>query len=432
MLPLHIWNSFWRLWANAVPAGGSQISTDAVVTSLPLAKTLHNNIAAHITDDPLSAQEKYDLLSEYGAHILCLIDASGQCTYLSRNFETITGLAIAEQLSKPLHELLHTDFHERLQACFTNSSPRQIAQPLRCKVKHADGKWYWYQLLIRSRSTGRANDFVCVMENIHDMISAQHTLQKARLEAELALRARSEFLANMSHELRTPLNAVIGFAQIIDSEMFGEINNEHYKDYIRHIQDSGYDLLAKIEDLLEIANIDAGRVTLSKEEARLADIFDHVRHTQLHHANASQVSLEIGACVTDRLLYVDRLKLQHILGHLVSNAIRHSARGGVVSVHSHTGAEGLVITVSDQGAGIMPDKLAAILTAMQEENCWASANEHGTIGLGLALTREFVALHGGQVDVHSVTEEGTTITITLPPECLRDTHRSGALAHAAV
>ena len=413
--PLHLWNSFWKQWAN------TPIKADAASGTSSISKRKKPaNAAARVEHDGLSPQEKYDFLSEYGSHILCLVHNGGDCTYLSRNFESITGLACEGQIGKRLTELVHPDFHERLLALIANCVS---TQNMRCKLKHADGKWYWYQFLIHPRHEGKAGELVCVVENIHEHILAQNTLQKARLEAELALRSRSEFLANMSHELRTPLNAVIGFSQIIESEIFGKIENSQYMDYIRHIQESGYDLLAKIEDLLEIANIDAGRVTLSKEEVYASEIVQHVLESQSHHANAARISLMSEMAEQDSLLYVDRLKLQHILGHLVFNAIKFSPHGGSIMLSTHVGEQGIDICVRDSGAGIAQAKLDAILTALQEDNCWSSANEHSAIGLGLALTREFVALHGGQVSMHSGLGQGTTIVISLPRECVRATMR---------
>ncbi|MBY0407428.1 MAG: PAS domain-containing sensor histidine kinase [Rickettsiales bacterium] len=408
---MHIWNSFWKQW------GLPQSEAD---TLPPLDTPLPRAYAPASSHDGLTPQEKYDFLSEYGSHILCLVQKDVGCTYLSRNFESITGLPCAEQMGKPLSGLVHPDFHERLAAVMDACETQHI---LRCKLKHADGKWYWYQFLIHPRSEGKAGELVCVVESIHEHVSAQNTLQKARLEAELALRARSEFLANMSHELRTPLNAVIGFSQIIESEIFGKIDNPQYMEYIRHIQESGYDLLAKIEDLLEIANIDAGRVTLSKEEVYASDILQHVLESQSHHANAARISLFSEPSEEDSLLYVDRLKLQHIMGHLVSNAIKFSSAGGSIALSARACQTGLDFYVRDRGAGMSPDKLAAITTALLEDNCWSSANENSTIGLGLALTREFVALHGGQVQVESRLNEGTTIIIALPKECVRATMR---------
>jgi len=368
--------------------------------------------------DGLTPEQKYQYLAEYGTHVLCLINIPKGCTYLSRNFESITGLKCEKLLGEKLFGIIHSDHQKRFKELLTTRIPEDKPKHFRCKLKHSDKKWYWYDLLIHSKHGGSRGEFVCILENIHDTIIAQSTLQKAKLEAELALRSRSEFLANMSHELRTPLNAVIGFSQIIESEIFGKIDNPQYLDYIKHIQESGYDLLAKIEDLLEIANIDAGRVTLSKEEVYISDIFRHVLDTQTHHAMSAQVTLDTPTLPANILLNVDRLKLQHILGHLVANAIKFSPQGTTITLNAAVTKSGLRICVKDTGTGMTDVKLNAIVTALQEDNCWTTATDNNAIGLGLALTREFVALHGGQVDISSKPADGTIITISLPESCV--------------
>jgi PAS domain S-box-containing protein len=368
--------------------------------------------------DGLTPQEKYDYLSEYGAHILCLLSADKGCTYLSKNFEAITGHICSNQLGQKIFDIIHRDYHSRINELM-RSAPDDKPQQLRCKLQHADKKWYWYLFLIHPKREGEKGEYVCVVENINDNMVTQNTLQKARLEAELALRSRSEFLANMSHELRTPLNAVIGFSQIIESGIFGKVEVPQYMDYIKHIQESGFDLLAKIEDLLEIANIDAGRVALTKDEVHVNDIFRLVMDAQNHHAAAAKITLSASDQQQDILLYVDRLKLQHILGHLVSNAIKFTPKNSVITLSASLTNQGVELIVRDNGAGIPEDKLNIILAALKEDNYWTMNNASHGIGLGLALTREFVGLHGGHVSVTSNATDGTQITITLPRECIR-------------
>jgi len=348
-----------------------------------------------------------------------MLSAEEGCTYLSKNFETITGHANSERLGNPFFDIIHADYQTRLRDVLAAPAADTKPQQLRCKLRHADNKWNWYLFMIHPKRDGKPGEYVCVAENINDNMVTQNTLQKARLEAELALRSRSEFLSNMSHDLRTPLNAVIGFSQIIESGIFGKVDNPQYIEYVHHIQESGFDLLAKIEDLLEIANIDAGTVTLNREEVYVSDILRLVMEAQSHHANSAKVRLEFDAGYNDVLLHVDRIKLQHILGHLVANAIRFSRPGSSISLKTSTTPYGLDIRVQDSGAGISADKLAALTAALQEDNCWTTAGGRDVIGLGLALTREFVALHGGEVAVASKPSEGTTITITLPRECIR-------------
>lgn len=211
---------------------------------------------------------------------------------------------------------------------------------------------------------------------------------------------------------------MIGFSQIIESEMFGKIENPQYLEYVKHIQESGYDLLSKIEDLLEIASIDAGRMVLDKQEVYLSDILKHVIEAQTHHASPLQVQLAYQPPKSDLLLSVDRVKMQHILGHLINNALKFSPQGATVSVSTQPAADGgLEIIVRDQGIGMPKNKLDAILFALDQEGGWTAKNNK-VIGLGLALAKEFVSLHGGNLHLESVPGKGTIVYVRLPKVCL--------------
>ncbi len=202
-------------------------------------------------------EDKYHYLTEYGTQILCLLTPEGECSYLSPNFGTLTGNI--PELCHGAHfmDYLHDDFRDRLQALLAGRNDA-AGKPLayRCKLRHGDGSYYWYLFLIHGRHSAESRELVCVMENVHDSIQIQNSLQKAKLEAELALRARSEFLANMSHDLRTPLNAVIGFAQMMEAQVLGNLGNPQYLEYARHIRESGHELLARIDAILKHSNLE--------------------------------------------------------------------------------------------------------------------------------------------------------------------------------
>jgi len=413
VLVLQFWASYMKEW-NDLLAPAQIIEADPT----PQEKTT-NIPPLESKNDAITPKEKYEYLSEYGTQILCLFDAEKGCTYLSPNFDSITGRHGSAMLGQVFYSILHEDYQDRLRALLHEPLGENERREFRCKLHHNDSKYYWYLFTIHAKKDGEPGEYVCIALNIHEQMQTQNTLQKAKLEAELALRSRSEFLANMSHDLRTPLNAVIGFSQIIESGMFGDIAVPQYVDYVRHIHESGYDLLAKIEDLLEIASIDAGRVSLAREEVHLGDILRHVCEAQAHHANAAKIMLEATPLPADILLYVDRLKMQHILGHLVGNAIKFGQKGMTITLNAGMQKGQLQLSVQDTGAGMQGEKLDQIVAALKEDNCWTTANDNRAIGLGLALTREFVALHGGQVEVRSKQAEGTTITITLPADCIR-------------
>ena len=366
------------------------------------------NIAPNITS------EKYEYLTEYGTQILCLLKPKEGCSYLSRNFERLTGHFLMAQYGQAFLDLIHTDFREKFQAFLPSCNSTSEPKNFRCKLQHADGKFYWYQFAVHHKNS----EYVCIVENINENMLVQSTLQKAKLEAELALRARSEFLANMSHELRTPLNAVIGFSQIMESGLLGKIENEHHAGYIKNIKESGHDLLAKIEDLLEIADIEAGRISLSREEVYINDLVKNAMQMQAHHAKEKNVALSY-IPRGNMLLFVDRLKLQHIIGHLLSNAIKFNKSGGVATIEvSRAENSGIKISVHDDGEGMSDIKCHDIREALQQESCWTAKDSHH-IGIGLALTKEIVGLHDGTLDIESSAGIGTTLSLTLPRSCLR-------------
>jgi PAS domain S-box-containing protein len=405
---LQFWSSYWK---NLVElSAGEELPPIASRTPKSKAKSCHG-----VT---LSADEKYGYLTEYGTQMLALFDEQGCCTYMSRNFERLTGFSREAVAGDEFYAQVHFDARERLRELIRLQQSNATPQIYRARMQHADGKNQWYVFMLHPKKDSAQQEVVCVMENIHENILTQNTLQKARMEAELALRSRSEFLANMSHDLRTPLNAVIGFAQMMTSEMFGKIDNPHYLEYSRHIQESGYDLLSKIEDLLEIASLDAGRVTLDKNIIKLGDIMKHVIDAQAHHAQAKQVKLVCNTNNNQLDLNVDRLKIQHILGHLISNALKNCKPGCQINIRSsRTNDGGLRLRVSDNGCGMDDEKLESIVRALREESCWTS-KIGCDIGLGLALTKEFTELHGGFITINSETGSGTTIDIMLPAQCV--------------
>ena len=210
---------------------------------------------ASLPEDRFSPKEKYEYLTEYGTQILCMLTPTKGCSYLSRNFEALTGNNDMSCQGKAFFDIVHPDFRERLMELLAEKSTRK-GKPIafRCKLQHGDRKWYWYLFLIHGRHSPESPDVVCVMENVHDSIQIQSNLQKAKLEAELALSARSEFLSHMSHDLRTPLNAVIGFAQMMEGEVMGKMPSA-YLEYAQHIRESGHELLHKVDEILKNSDL---------------------------------------------------------------------------------------------------------------------------------------------------------------------------------
>jgi signal transduction histidine kinase len=234
--------------------------------------------------------------------------------------------------------------------------------------------------------------------------------QKSR-ELEAASRHKSEFLANMSHELRTPLNAIIGFSEVLGERMFGELN-EKQDEYLKDIHASGQHLLSLINDILDLSKIEAGRMELEVTDFDLPMAIDNA--LMLVRERAVRRSIALHTTVDDRLAQVqgDERKIRQVLLNLLSNAIKFTPEGGRIDVHA-VPRDGMVeVSVSDTGVGIAPEDQEAGFEEFRQVGT-ADKKVEGT-GLGLAMSRKFVELHGGKIWVKSQVGAGSTFTFTLP------------------
>ena len=234
------------------------------------------------------------------------------------------------------------------------------------------------------------------------------------LEAEKANRAKSEFLANMSHELRTPLNAIIGFSDVLRSELFGPVGSERYAEYIRDINDSGKHLLDIINDILDLAKAEAGKLSLREQDTDLLRCAEDAMRMCRARAFASNVHLRLSFVHQSVCCLVDERLIRQILLNLLTNAIKFSHAGGQVTVSVRVDpARRVFMAVKDTGIGIAPDDIARVQKPFEQVETSLSRRYGGT-GLGLPLTRKLAELHDGEMIIDSEIGRGTTVTIALP------------------
>jgi two-component system cell cycle sensor histidine kinase PleC len=237
-----------------------------------------------------------------------------------------------------------------------------------------------------------------------------------KVRAEGANQAKSEFLANMSHELRTPLNAINGFSEIMIAEMYGPLGDARYKDYCRDILNSGQHLLALINDILDMSKIEAGKMSLRFEPVHLEDVAEDALRLVRNRAEAAGLALRLDFSDLPEV-EADYRAIKQVLLNLLSNAIKFTPRGGLITIHAERRqdplGERVRISVQDTGIGIPADDLARLARPFEQIESQHAKTQQGT-GLGLALTKSLVEMHGGLLDLRSAPGQGTSATFSLP------------------
>jgi GAF domain-containing protein len=233
--------------------------------------------------------------------------------------------------------------------------------------------------------------------------------QKSR-ELEAASRHKSEFLANMSHELRTPLNAVIGFSEVLTERMFGELN-EKQDEYLKDIHASGQHLLSLINDILDLSKIEAGKMELELSEFDLPMTIDNALMLVRERATRRNITLNTAVDEGVGQVHADERKIRQVLLNLLSNAIKFTPEGRI-HVEARFVNDSIEVSVTDTGVGIAPEDQEAVFEEFRQVGT-ADKKVEGT-GLGLALSRKFIELHGGKIWVKSQVGQGSTFTFTVP------------------
>ncbi len=261
---------------------------------------------------------------------------------------------------------------------------------------------------------GAVTVLVVEARDITERVEAAARLAAALDQAEAANRAKSAFLATMSHELRTPLNAIIGFSDIMLHELFGPLGSPRYRDYARHVQNSGRHLLDLINDVLDMSKLEAGRYTLDESWLEPAGAIENCRALAAVPADAGGVLLAVDCAPGLPGLLADERALRQVLLNLLSNAVKFTPRGGRVTVSAAQEEDGgIAIAVRDTGIGIPAEALTRILEPFQQADSSIPGRFGGT-GLGLSICRDLMALHGGSLSIESEPGRGTTATIRFP------------------
>lgn len=347
---------------------------------------------------------------------ITVYDAAGRLIRVNKGAERLSGFSFAEMQQETTwrHVIPGSDFN-RVAAILADRRVEDFPIINVNPWVHRDGTrrlLRWSNVALPD-AEGRVALIVCIGFDITEQREAEITLLNAKNDAELANRAKSEFLASMSHELRTPLNAILGFSEIIRDRQFGP-DLDRYAEYAAHIHDSGEWLLSLISDILDMAKLEAGKMTLTEEVTDLGQIVQGCLRMVSVRAAEGGIALVPKLPMEPVRLLADRKCMKQILLNLLSNAIKFTPSGGRIELEvANPRQDGVRLVVADTGCGIPAGSMKELFQPFHQVDSPMTRGRSGT-GLGLAITKRLTELHGGTIGVESSPGTGTIVTVALP------------------
>jgi PAS domain S-box-containing protein len=370
----------------------------------------------------VEVETRYEQIVELAEEGIWVIDRDAKTTYVNHAMARMLGYTEAEMLGRPMFDFMDEAEH---QTAHTNVERRQqgIAAKHESKLKTRDGQTLWTYMSTSPVLDDDGNLLwsCALVYDITERKKADDQLREsaqrislANAELARATRLKDEFLASMSHELRTPLNAILGLAEALQEEVYGSLTDKQRRS-LGTIEQSGRHLLELITDILDLSKIESGKMelqmTLASPESLCESSLTFVKQ-QAHHK-----SIKLSSKIPEGLgdIEVDERRIRQVLVNLLSNAVKFTPEGGEVrvEVEADPEAEILEFSVIDTGIGIAQENLDKLFKPFVQLDSSLSRRYAGT-GLGLALVRRIVELHGGSVSLESEIEKGSRFTLTLP------------------
>jgi len=374
----------------------------------------------------LASEHKHRAILDTCTDAILLADAeTGLIVEANEPAAEMFGCSVEDLLGLHQSELHPPADRERLRQAFREHIECGRILVPDATIQRRDGTVVPVEIAARPTSIDGRPTVVGFFRDITHRRQREAELIEAREAATQASQSKTTFLANVSHELRTPLNAVIALSEMIATQLFGPVGHPKYLEYARDIHDSGHHLLEIIEDILDLSRVELGKLVLQEAEIDVAEVIDRCRRTVgqmlVESGLADDVRIEPGA----GCLHADPRAVRQMLLNLLSNAIRHTPRGGRIEVAAEAAADGgIVLSVADTGVGIAPERLPEITTPFNSGNL-RGVNLRGGTGLGLAITRGLVERHGGRIEVSSRLGAGTTVRLHFPAGRVRPARDGG-------
>jgi PAS domain S-box-containing protein len=377
----------------------------------------HYELAAQVRQRTLAESERrlrlmIDSVVDYA---IFMLDADGRVASWSAGAERIKGYRAEEIIGQHFSRFYSPEASGKAQAALEDAAVRGRHEEEGWRVRK-DGSRFWASAVLTAvrDDSGQLIGFAKVTRDLTERRHVEAELVRAKVEAEKASESKSQFLANMSHELRTPLNSLLILARLLADNSGGNLNEKQVR-FAKTIYDSGNDLLALINDLLDLAKIEAGAASaLHVGPTPLTDLRDELE--RMFRQLAQERGLELRMSIAPGLpvaIRTDATRLKQILRNLLANAIKFTKQGHVELRMAPHGENAVAFAVSDTGIGIAPDKQQIIFDAFQQAD-GSTSRQYGGTGLGLSISRELTRLLGGELHLQSEEGKGSTFTLVLP------------------
>jgi PAS domain S-box-containing protein len=370
-----------------------------------------------------NAVRLYQLLADHSSDMIVSFDPSTQQrTYVSPSCRRLYGYEPEEAMAMAATEIIHPADLPAVEAALEKVGERGRGA-VRYRGRRKDGNYIWVEASLtasRNPATG-ATEIVSVVRDVSDRVRFEVALRDAKQQADAANLAKSEFLNTISHELRTPLNAVIGFSEIMQSEILGPIGNDKYRSYIGDIQASGTLLLNVINDILHLSKAEVGKLELTEDTFDVEESIRAVLRLLQPRIESGGLCAEIHMPSDLPMLRADQRKTQQLFTNLLSNAVKFTQQGGRIDVVGRFDREtGVTIRFIDTGIGIEPEKLNVVFEPFRQIDSALSRKHNGT-GLGLPIVKAIMEQHEGRVELKSTVGSGTEVSVIFPPERVIET-----------
>jgi cell cycle sensor histidine kinase DivJ len=374
-------------------------------------------------------EDRYRLLARNMSDVISRHRRNGAVQFISPAVETMLGTQVPRLLGHGLFDRVHVADRPAYLTALSDAARGGEARSVEFRIKrdaprsgerghHAQADFIWVEMRCRpleqaSEAASPEVEVVAVMRDVTDRKIQEQALDSARTAAEQADASKTRFLATMSHELRTPLNAIIGFSEMIVQEDALMLDAARRKEYAQLINDSGQHLLSVVNGILDMSKMESGSFEITPEP--FAPRAALINCCNLLALKARENGIDLATRVLDDLPVMtgDARAFKQIVLNLVSNAIKFTERGGMVTVSAVVEGARLVLRVTDTGVGIAADDLKRIGDPFFQAGKTYQRRHEGT-GLGLSIVKSLVAMHAGEMTVQSRLDEGTTVTVALP------------------